>query len=84
MHKNEELHKFLLDKSWQLTEDGNASLDKSKPAGVYSSQNPVVIKNLKQQNYRFHLQLCEIFIKDEKQFTQDIHEWILEIVKDEQ
>jgi rsbT co-antagonist protein RsbR len=83
MHRNEELHKFLLDKSWQLTEDWYASLDKSDPAGVYSSMDPVVIENLKQQNYRFHLQLCEIFIKDEKQFTIDIQAWILEIVKDE-
>lgn len=83
MHRNEELYKFLLDKSWQLTEDWYASLDKSDPEGVYSSMDPVVIDNLKQQNYRFHLQLCEIFIKDEKQFTIDIQAWILEIVKDE-
>lgn len=83
MHRNKELHKFLLDKSWQLTEDWYASLDKSDPAGVYSSKDPEVIENLKQQNYRFHLQLCEIFIKDEEQFTQDIQNWILEIVKDE-
>lgn len=83
MHRNEELHQFLLDKSWQLTEDWYASLDKSDPAGVYSSKDPVVIENLKKQNYRFHLQLCEIFIKDEQQFTKDIQAWILEIVKDE-
>jgi rsbT co-antagonist protein RsbR len=46
MHRNKELHQFLLDKSWQLTEDWYASLDKSDPAGVYCSNDPAVINNL--------------------------------------
>lgn len=84
MHRNEKLHEFLLNKSWQLTEDWYESLDKNDPYGVYSSKDPLVIVNLKQQNYRFHLHLCEIFIKNEEQFTTDIQTWIIEIVKDEQ
>ncbi|OLN21741.1 RsbT co-antagonist protein RsbRB [Domibacillus antri] len=84
MHRNPELHQFLLSKAWKLTEDWYASLDKSKTAGVYASNDPEVIQNLKRQNYSFHEHLCDVFIKEEDSFFHDFIKWILEVAEDSQ
>ncbi|SFC19906.1 rsbT co-antagonist protein RsbR [Bacillus sp. OV322] len=84
MDANKELHEFLLEKTWGLTEEWYASLDKSDPAGVYSSTDPEVIKAVKQQNYEFHIHFCDLFIKDESSFIENFESWILEIAQDEQ
>ena len=47
MAGNKDLHKFLIDKAWLLTEEWYESLDKSDPNGVYSSKYPEVIENIK-------------------------------------
>ncbi len=84
MHRNEDLHEYLVDKTWQLTEDWYASLDKSDPKGVYSSTNPNVIRTIKQQNHDFHEHFCKIFIMDEDQFSHEFEQWILSIAQDEE
>ncbi|MEW9109283.1 MAG: STAS domain-containing protein [Cytobacillus gottheilii] len=84
MHRNQELHTFLVEKAKNLTEEWYKSLDKSDPKGVYSSSIPEEIQKLKQQNYDFHLHLCKVFVQEEKQFSQEFEEWINQIAKDEQ
>ncbi|WP_408006481.1 STAS domain-containing protein [Pseudalkalibacillus sp. A8] len=82
MQRNKELHKFLLDKAEQLTEDWYNTLEKSDPTGVYSSTDPEVIRNLKQQNYEFHLNLIEIFDKEEDEFFKYFEEWVIRTARD--
>ncbi|NLP53125.1 STAS domain-containing protein [Bacillus sp. RO1] len=84
MHRNSELHTFLLEKAKVLTEEWYESLDKVNSKGVYASTNPDVIATLKKQNYAFHLQLCKIFIEEEEKFFKDFEEWILSIAQDDQ
>ena len=84
MHRNKELHSFLLAKARNLTEEWYNSLDKSDPAGVYTSNDPNVINTLKKQNYDFHLHLCEVFIKEERAFLEDFQKWILSLAQDPQ
>ncbi|WP_078381183.1 STAS domain-containing protein [Sutcliffiella halmapala] len=84
MHRNPELHTFLLDKAKNLTEEWYKSLDKSNTSGVYASTNHEVIETLKKQNYEFHLQLCKVFIEEETKFYQGFQKWILTIAQDDQ
>ncbi|MGV3465014.1 MAG: STAS domain-containing protein [Heyndrickxia sp.] len=83
MHRNKDLHSFLLTKATTLTEEWYNSLDKSDPSGVYSSENPDVINDLKKQNYEFHLHLCEVFVKEETIFLEDFQKWIQTIAQDQ-
>ncbi|WP_377890114.1 STAS domain-containing protein [Alkalihalobacillus sp. R86527] len=82
MQRNIELHNFLLNKAEELTEEWYKSLDKSDPEGVYSSNDPKVINNLKAQNMSFHQHLCKIFIMEKEQFFKEFDEWIMEIATD--
>ena len=84
MYKMEELHKFLVEKAWQLTEDWYESLDKSDDAGVYGSTDPQAVQLLKKQNYEFHLHFCNLFIQEEADFLYELEEWIIQVAKDEQ
>lgn len=84
MHRNSELHTFLLDKAKLLTDEWYESLDKTNSKGVYASTNPEVVATLKKQNFNFHLQLCKIFIEEEDKFFKDFQDWILSIAQDEQ
>lgn len=82
MQRNIELHDFLLEKADQLTEEWYKSLDKSDPEGVYSSDDPEVIRNLKAQNKAFHEHLTKIFVLEKEQFFKEFDEWITEIATD--
>lgn len=84
LHRNKELHSFLLSKARNLTEEWYNSLDKNDPSGVYASDDPNVINALKKQNFEFHLHLCEAFIKEEKAFLEDFQKWIRSIAQDPQ
>ncbi|MED4229517.1 STAS domain-containing protein [Neobacillus cucumis] len=84
MHRNKELHSFLLSKARNLTEEWYNSLDKNDPSGVYASDDPNVINALKKQNFEFHLHLCEAFIREEKAFLEEFQKWILSIAQDPQ
>lgn len=84
MHRNQELYTFLLNKAKQLTEEWYNSLDKSDPKGVYASTDPDKIKALKEQNFEFHLHLCEIFIEEETLFFQNFDKWVLKLATDEE
>jgi rsbT co-antagonist protein RsbR len=68
MHRDKELYSFLIDKTWQMTEEWYASIDKSKVTGVYASTNPETIATLKKQNHEFHLHFCEVLFKKNLSF----------------
>lgn len=84
MHRNKELHSFLLAKARNLTEEWYNSLDKNDPSGVYASDDPNIINTLKKQNFDFHLHLCEAFIREETAFLEEFQKWILSIAQDPQ
>ncbi|MEL3973489.1 STAS domain-containing protein [Rossellomorea oryzaecorticis] len=82
MHRNKELHDHLLSKARQLTEDWYNTIDKSNSSGVYSSNDPKVIENLKKQNFEFHQLFCEVFIIDKDTFYKRLDDWVLTIAED--
>ena len=82
MNKNEQLRTFLLNNAKRLTEEWYDSLDKNKAVGVYASTDSKVIQTLKEQNYEFHLYVCNVFIEDEKPFFEEFEGWIHKIAKD--
>ncbi|MEH7484928.1 STAS domain-containing protein, partial [Neobacillus drentensis] len=84
LHKNKELHSFLLAKARNLTEEWYNSLDKNDSSGVYASDDPNIINTLKKQNFDFHLHLCEAFIREETAFLEEFQKWILSIAQDPQ
>lgn len=84
MPSNQDFYEFLIERAKQLTDYWYNSLDKSNTSGVYSSSNPQVIENLKNQNFEFHGILCSIFIKERLEFEHDLDEWILSIAEDKE
>ncbi|KZN99973.1 STAS domain-containing protein [Pseudobacillus badius] len=79
MELNKEMYAFLTSKARQLTEEWYESLDKSDPDGVYASDDPDVIAELKEQNFRFHGYLCNLLISEEEAFYKEFDEWIFEV-----
>jgi rsbT co-antagonist protein RsbR len=84
MHRNKDLHTFLLSRARQLTEDWYNTIEKSKTAGVYSSSDPKVIEGLKNQNFEFHQLFCDVFIMDRDTVNKRLDEWVLKIAEDKQ
>ncbi|MDR7074406.1 STAS domain-containing protein [Fictibacillus barbaricus] len=84
MHRDKELHAFLIDKTWQMTEEWYASIDKSKATGVYASTDPKTIATLKKQNHDFHLHFCEVFVTEESKFLKDFEKWVTMIAQDDE
>ncbi|MBS8264349.1 STAS domain-containing protein [Mesobacillus boroniphilus] len=82
MHRNQNLYIYLKENTRNLTEEWYEKIDKTKAAGVYASNDPDVIKVLKEQNHEFHLHFIELFNKGEKDFFQDFEPWIIEIASD--
>lgn len=82
MNKNEQLRTFLLNNAKRLTEEWYDSLDKNSAIGVYASTDSKVIQTLKEQNYEFHLYVCNVFVEDEKDFFKAFEVWINKIAKD--
>ncbi|MFS0907137.1 STAS domain-containing protein [Priestia aryabhattai] len=82
MNQNEHLRTFLLSNAKRLTEEWYDSLDKKNAVGVYASNDPEVIQTLKEQNYEFHLYICNVFVEDEKTFFDAFEVWINKIAKD--
>lgn len=82
MHKNQDLYIYLKENTRNLTEEWYQNIDKTKTAGVYASNEPDVIKTLKEQNHDFHLHFIELFKKGEEEFFQDFEPWIIEIASD--
>ncbi|OCA88870.1 STAS domain-containing protein [Pseudobacillus wudalianchiensis] len=79
MELNKKMYTFLIEKAKQLTEEWYESLDKSDPSGVYASNDPEVVKKLKEQNFRFHGYLCNLLIEEEEDFYKKFDDWIFEV-----
>ena len=84
MYSNKELYHFFVEKTWQITEDWYENLDKTNSSGVYASNDPEVIKAVKQQNYEFHENFAEVFRKEEGSFLADFEQWILKVAQDQE
>ncbi|KKB42040.1 RsbR, positive regulator of sigma-B [Bacillus thermotolerans] len=84
IYKNEELYKFLSSKTWELTEKWYASVDKSNTSGVYSSDDPDIITQVKEQNHKFHEQFSKLFCKHHPNFFRELEDWVLTVAKDEE
>ena len=83
MQKNHEVYQYFIEHADRLTEDWYRNLDKSDPSGVYASEDPQVVANLKRQNNDFHYHLAKVFITDEEKFFADLDKWILQIATDQ-
>jgi len=86
MHRNKKLYYFLVERTWSLTEKWYESVDKEGSLGVYASNDPHVIHNVKQQNHEFHVRFCKVFDETEshEHFSAYFDEWICAVSKDEE
>ncbi|TDL80407.1 STAS domain-containing protein [Peribacillus frigoritolerans] len=82
VHRNQKFYNYLQQRAHHLTEEWYDSLDKSKTGGVYTSNDPEVIKALKAQNQEFHQRFIQVFAEEEKEFMELFEEWIEKIAKD--
>ncbi|RAS91588.1 RsbT co-antagonist protein RsbRB [Priestia endophytica] len=84
MYRNDDLYNFLLERTWDLTENWYADLDKVELGGVYASTDLVVVETLKKQNHEFHKRFCKLFSEESDVFYEGFEEWVIEIAKDEE
>ncbi|RBW71132.1 STAS domain-containing protein [Bacillus taeanensis] len=82
MHRSQELYNFLVENSWQLTEDWYSSVEDHDPNSVYSTKDPAIIKELKEQNQDYFVRLFKIFIQEEHYFFHEFKQWSEELAKD--
>ncbi|TXC89475.1 STAS domain-containing protein [Metabacillus litoralis] len=83
MHRNIELYEFLVENSWQITEQWYQQLDDLDESSVYSTQDTVTINSLKEKNQEFVMQLHKIFNTEEKSFFEKFEEWTVNLAKDQ-
>lgn len=60
MIQNQDLYHFIRDRADNITEEWYNSIDKSR-TGVYATQDPKEIAQLKAQNKSFHLLFAKLF-----------------------
>lgn len=82
MTPEQKLYEYLVNNTWDLTEDWYAALDKNSTSGVYASTDPTVIQTIKQQNHGFHERFCKLFKEEEDVFVKHFEEWVIEIARD--
>jgi len=82
MHRNQTLYTFLVDKIPELTDKWYNSLSKCGDEGIYSSTDPIVIKQLKEQHDEFQLHFCEVFLLSQRDFNERFRPWIKKVAQD--
>ncbi|KEZ52528.1 STAS domain-containing protein [Metabacillus indicus] len=82
MHRNQKFYTYLQQRAPQLTEEWYESIDRSETGGVYTSNDPEVIKALKAQNQEFHQRFIQVFSEEDVDFMELFEEWIVRIAKD--
>ncbi|MGD6793169.1 STAS domain-containing protein [Metabacillus indicus] len=82
MHRNQKFYTYLQQRAPQLTEEWYESIDRSDTGGVYTSNDPEVIKALKAQNQEFHQRFIQVFSEEDMDFMELFEEWIVRIAKD--
>jgi rsbT co-antagonist protein RsbR len=82
MHRSQELYNFLVENSWQLTEEWYNSVEDDDPNSVYSTKDPAIIKELKEQNQDYFIRLFKIFIQEKSDFFHEFKQWSEELAQD--
>jgi rsbT co-antagonist protein RsbR len=82
VHRNQKFYTYLQQRAPQLTEEWYESIDRSDTGGVYTSNDPDVIKALKAQNQEFHQRFIQVFSEEDVDFMELFEEWIVRIAKD--
>lgn len=83
MHRNLELYQYLVENSWQMSEDWYSMVEDQDPNSVYSTSDPEVIKALKEQNQDYFLHLHKIFKEEEGTFVSEFTAWSEELAQDQ-
>lgn len=83
MHNNQGVYQYFIDNTDRLTEEWYNNLTKDDPNGIYASTDSYIIETIKKQNNDFHSRLAGLFVKDKKEFLEDVKEWIYEIASDQ-
>ncbi|WP_299091222.1 STAS domain-containing protein [uncultured Metabacillus sp.] len=83
MHRNRDLYQFLVENSWQMSEDWYQKVDDQDPESIYSSHDPKIIQTLKEQNQDYFLHLHTLFIEEESHFFSEFKKWSEELARDQ-
>ncbi|MDQ0273446.1 STAS domain-containing protein [Cytobacillus purgationiresistens] len=76
------LYEFIKERTWSITEQWYADLDKSKD-GVYGTTDYVQIQSLKNQNHEFHVIFCELFNADSSETEERFDNWLDAVARDQ-
>ena len=82
MVQSQKLYEYIKERTWELTERWYATLDKNGK-GIYSSTEPQVIAQLRQQNHVFHEKFVELFNASNKLFIENFDDFVTTISLDE-
>lgn len=83
MHRHNELYEFLLDNSWEITEQWYQQIEGQDESSIYSAQDTATINSLKEKNQEYVMQLHRIFNTEEKSFFENFKEWTAHLAKDQ-
>jgi rsbT co-antagonist protein RsbR len=83
MHRNQDLYNYLVENSWQMSEDWYSMVEDHDPNSVYSTNDPAIIQTLKEQNQDYFKHLHELFISEEDEFFHKFQQWSEELAKDQ-
>ncbi|MFS0781614.1 STAS domain-containing protein [Bacillus sp. 1P06AnD] len=82
MHRNTDLYEYLKQHTDKLTEEWYSSLNEDDPKSVYAAKDPVVIKELKQQNQDYFRHVYQIFIREESYLDNEFKQWSKDLASD--
>lgn len=83
MHRNQKLYHYLVENSWQMSEDWYCMIEDQDPDSIYSTDDPVVIQTLKEQNQDYILRLHKLFLEKEEKFVSEFKVWSEELARDQ-
>jgi rsbT co-antagonist protein RsbR len=83
MHRNLDLYHYLVENSWQMSEDWYSMIEDLDPDSVYSTKDPEVIQKLKEQNQDYFLHLHNLLKEEESKFVREFTIWSVELARDQ-
>ncbi|MGN7942596.1 STAS domain-containing protein [Virgibacillus sp. 6R] len=83
MHRNQGLYNYLVEHSWQITEDWYKLVNDEDSESIYSATDPEIIQSLKEQNQDYFQHLHKLFIEKEEDFFREFKIWSEELAKDQ-
>ena len=81
MIQNQDLYLFIRDRADNITEEWYNSIDKSR-TGVYATQDPKEIAQLKAQNKSFHLLFAKLFDPETTDYQKEVQLWVDGLAQD--